>query len=576
MNSTPKKTLFIRPDAPLIKNPTMKVADYVINRLADLGIEHAFGVPGDYSFPIDDAIEFSSRMKWVVCSNELNAAYAADGYARRRGAALLTTTYAVGELSAVNGVMGAKAHRVPIFHVVGAPSTRIQRRRGVTHHSLGDGTYNNFFNISAATAGVFAHLTPDNVVPELERLIREAFRLSQPAYMLIPEDFARMPIRGTPVQGTRIASVPRGQSNPTELRASVQAIVARMKKARRLVALPTFHVGRYHAKAELLALLKRTRLPFALTKMDKGLLDETHPQYLGMYGGNSSSPVSVASVVERSDLLLDIGGVIREDLNTGLWTDRLAKVPKITIGTDFVEIGDLTFTGVQIRDVLRSLARSAPRARTVRRGSPQLLPLKGSAHDPISSASFYPRLQRFLRPGDTVVAETGTCMLHLGKMRLPEGVGYESQLLWGSIGWATPTALGVAIAEPKRRTILVTGDGSHQLTATEIGVMGRYGVNPILIVLNNGIYGVEDVLSERGHVYDDLAGWNYHALPAAMGCRDWFCTRIETVGDLESALEEARHHQGGCYLEVMIPESESQPLPRSTIDRIYKTNTPRA
>ncbi|MBM4455454.1 MAG: alpha-keto acid decarboxylase family protein [Verrucomicrobia bacterium] len=554
----------------------IKVADYVINRLADLGIDHAFGVPGDYSFPIDDAIELNSRIKWVVCSNELNAAYAADGYARRRGAALLTTTYAVGELSAINGVMGAKAHRVPVFHVVGAPSTRIQRRRLVTHHSLGDGTYNNFFNVSAASAGVFAHLTPDNVVSELERLIREAFRLSQPAYMLIPEDFARMPIRQTPVKGTRVASITRGKSSPSELRAAVQAIVARMKKARRAVVLPTFHVGRYQAKAELLSFLQRTRLPFALTDMDKGLLDETHPQYLGIYGGKSSYPASVASAVERSDLLLDIGGVIREDFNMGLWTDRLGKVPRITIGTDYVEVGDLTFTGVQIRDVLRFLARLAPKARTVRRASPQLFPMRGSAHDQITADSFYPRLQRFLRPGDTLVAETGTCMLHLAKMWLPTNVGYESQLLWGSIGWATPTTLGVAIAEPKRRTILVTGDGSHQLTATEIGVMGRYGINPIVIVLNNGLYGVEDVISERGHVYDDLAGWNYHTLPAAMGCRDWFCTRIETVGDLELALEEARNHNGGCYLEVMIPETESQPLSRSAIDNIYKTNTPRA
>lgn len=554
----------------------IKVADYVINRLADLGIDHAFGVPGDYAFPIDDAIELNSRIKWVVCSNELNAAYAADGYARRRGAALLTTTYGVGELSAINGVMGAKAHRVPVFHVVGAPSTRIQRRRLVTHHSLGDGTYNNFFNISAASAGVFAHITPDNVVSELERLIREAFHLSQPAYMLIPEDFARMPIRQTPVKGTRVASISRGKSTPSELRAAVQAIVARMKKARRTVVLPTFHVGRYQAKAELLSFLKRTRLPFALSDMDKGLLDETHPQYLGIYGGKSSYPASVASAVERSDLLLDIGGVIREDLNMGLWTDRLGKVPRITIGTDYVEVSDLTFTGVQIRDVLRSLARLAPKVRTFRRASPRLFPIRGSAHDQITSDSFYPRLQRFLRPGDTLVAETGTCMLHLAKMWLPANVGYESQLLWGSIGWATPTTLGVAIAEPKRRTILVTGDGSHQLTATEIGVMGRYGINPIVIVLNNGLYGVEDVLSERGHVYDDLAGWNYHTLPAAMGCRDWFCTRVETVGDLESALEEARNHNGGCYLEVMIPETESQPLSRSAIDNIYKTQTPRA
>ena len=551
------------------------VADYIINRFADLGIDHAFGVPGDYSFPIDDAIEFSSRMKWVVCSNELNAAYAADGYARRRGAALLTTTYAVGELSAVNGVMGAKAHRVPIFHVVGAPSTRIQRRRLITHHSLGDGTYNNFFNISAATAGVSAHLTPDNVVSELERLIREALRLSQPAYMLVPEDYARMPVQGAPAKGSRLNSISRGKSNPSELRAALKAIVGRLKKARRPIVLPTFHIGRYQAKAELLSFLQRTRLPFALTEMDKGLLDESHPQYLGIYGGKSSFPASVASAVERSDLLLDVGGVIREDLNTGLWTDHLAKVPRITIGTDYVEVGDQTFTGVHLRDVLRGLARSAPRARAVRRGSAQLLPLRGSAHDPVTSDSFYPRFQRFLRSGDTIVAETGTCMLHLGKMWLPENVGYESQLLWGSIGWATPTTLGVSIAEPKRRAILVTGDGSHQLTATEIGVMGRYGTNPIVIVLNNGLYGVEDVLSERGHVYDDLAGWNYHTLPAAMGCHDWFCTRVETVGDLESALEEARNHNGGCYLEVMIPETESQPLPRSAIDNIYKTQTPR-
>jgi indolepyruvate decarboxylase len=543
--------------------------------LADLGIEHAFGVPGDYAFPIDDAIEFSGRMRWVVCANELNASYAADGYARRRGAAVLTTTYGVGELSAMNGVMGAKSHRVPIFHLVGAPSTRIQRQKLVTHHTLGDGVYGNFFDLSAACCGVSAHITPDNVVAEMERLISEAFRLSKPAYLLVPEDYARMPVQGTPMRGTRSTSISRGQSNPVELRSALRAIVSRMKKARRPVVVPTFHVGRYQAKPELLSLLQRTRLPFALTEMDKGLLDESHPQYLGIYGGQSSFPAFVASTVERSDLLLDVGGVIREDLNMGLWTDRLAKVPKITIGTDYVDVGDHTFTGVHLRDVLRGLARSAPRARVVRRSSPQLLPLRGSTHDPVTSASLYPRLQRFLRSGDTIVAETGTCMLHLGKMWLPENVGYESQLLWGSIGWATPTTLGVSIAEPKRRTILVTGDGSHQLTATEIGVMGRYGINPIVIVLNNGLYGVEDVLSERGHVYDDLAGWNYHTLPAAMGCHDWFCTRVETVGDLESALEEARNHHGGCYLEIMIPETESQPLPRSVIENIYKTRTPR-
>ena len=549
----------------------LTVVEYVINRLADLGIDRAFGVPGDYSFPIDDAIEFSSRMKWVVCANELNASYAADGYARRRGAALLTTTYAVGELSAVNGVMGAKAHRVPIFHVVGAPSTRIQRAGMITHHTLGDGVYGNFFDISAACCGVSAKITPDNVITEMERVIHEAFRLSQPAYIQIPEDYAVMPVQGIPLKGKRLPHVFRGKSNPLEVKAAVRAILARLKKAKRPIAMPSFQVKRYHAQPQLLSLLKRTGLPFTLTSMDKGVVDESHPNYLGLFAGKDSAPASAGKAALSADLILCVGEVLEEDFNVGSWSALLDPARKVILGPDYVKVGDQYFTSCMLPDVLAALARSAPRVKRAKHPAPKFLPMVGQPHDPISSAALYPRLQRFLREGDNLVVEGGSCMFPCASLLLPKGVSYEGQILWASIGWATPTTLGVALAEPKRRTIMVSGDGAHQLTANEIGVMGRYGINPILIVLNNGIYGVEDVLSERGHVYDDLAGWNYHTLPAAMGCRDWFCTRIETVGDLESALEEARNHRGACYLEVMIPETESQPLSKKTINRIYKT-----
>jgi indolepyruvate decarboxylase len=551
------------------------VAQYIINRLADLGIEHAFGVPGDYAFPIDDAIEFSGRMRWVVCANELNASYAADGYARRRGAAVLTTTYGVGELSAMNGLMGAKSHRVPIFHLVGAPSTRIQRQKLVTHHTLGDGVYGNFFDFSAACCGVSAHITPDNVVAEMERLISEAFRLSKPAYLLVPEDYAHMPIQGTPVKGRRLPNVPRGKSNPAEVKTAVRAINAQLKKAKRPLAMPSFQVKRYGAQPQLLSILSRTGIPFVLTAMDKGVVDETHPQYAGLFNGNASAPVSAARAVKSADLVLCLGEILEEDFNTGEWTSLVDPRKKIVIGPDYVRVGESYFTSCMLPDVLSGLARTAPRVKKSRHSGPRLLPMVGEAHDPVSSAAFYPRLQRFLQDGDTLVVEGGSCMFPCASLALPKGASYEGQILWASIGWATPTALGVAIAEPKRRTVLVTGDGAHQLTANEIGVMGRYGVNPIIICLNNGIYGVEDVLSERGHVYDDLAGWNYHTVPAAMGCRDWFCTRVETVGDLESALEEARRHNGGCYLELMIPETESQPISVARQDRLYKYRTPR-
>ena len=124
------------------KSGTVKavsVADYIVDRLAAEGIDHCFGVAGDYVFPICDAVDSSAKVKWIGCANELNASYAADGYARIRGAAMLATTYGVGELSAINGVMGAKAERSLVFHVVGMPSYQNQRVHKIAHHTLGDG-----------------------------------------------------------------------------------------------------------------------------------------------------------------------------------------------------------------------------------------------------------------------------------------------------------------------------------------------------------------------------------------------------------------------------------------------------
>ena len=201
------------------------VAEYALKRIAQLGIDKIFGVPGDYAFSIDDAVENVPGLEWVGCANELNAAYAADGYARIRGAAILTTTYGVGELSALNGVMGSRAHRLPVFHLVGMPSERIQRLGLITHHNLGDTNYDRYQAISGAACCVSAVLTPDNCIEELERVIREALRQSMPAYIVISEVNGLMPVIGTPVSGAPLADIKRQRSDPQELTAAVTAIL---------------------------------------------------------------------------------------------------------------------------------------------------------------------------------------------------------------------------------------------------------------------------------------------------------------------------------------------------------------
>jgi indolepyruvate decarboxylase len=199
---------------PMNERPT--VADYIVRRLAREGITDCFGVAGDFAFKLCDAVARSEAVRWIGCSNELDAAYAADGYARMRGCSMLMTTYAVGELSALNGVMGARAERSCVFHLVGMPAMRKQRARQIIHHTLGDGEFQNFANISAQAACVSAVITPDNCAHEMERLIATARAESRPAYILVAADSAV-----TPVNGPAPAPYPKPASGPDLARAAV-------------------------------------------------------------------------------------------------------------------------------------------------------------------------------------------------------------------------------------------------------------------------------------------------------------------------------------------------------------------
>ena len=550
------------------------VAEYTLTRLSQLGIDRVFGVPGDYAFSVNDAVEVVDGLDWVACANELNAAYAADGYARIRGAAILSTTYGVGELSALNGVMGSKAHRLPVFHIVGMPSERIQHLKLITHHNLGDTRYDRYHDISSSACCVSARLTPDNCIDELERVIREALRQSMPAYIVISEVNGLMPVIGKPVKGQPLAKIKRQHSDPGELAAAAEAILTKIAAAKHPVATITTLTARYGVADKAVEFVSKANLPVAVTSYDKGVVDESLPQYIGLYSAGSSQPPAVRDIVENADLILDIGGVMLTELNTALWSAVLDTDKAVCIHDNWVRSGTNVYVNVALGDLLDVLTAKVTAHARAEAPAYGELEMTGAPSDPTASPNFYPRLQRRLRAGDTLVIETGSCMFHLNPMRLPAGVGVEAQGLWGSIGWGTPATLGIAMAKTEGRTWLVTGDGSHQLTLNELAVMGRYGVTPVIFVLNNGLYGIEDVISERGHAYDDLAAVNYHLLPAAFGCKGWLSAKVTTVAELEKALDDIDAHDGAAYIEVMIPNEESQPLPDDVIDRGYKLRTP--
>jgi indolepyruvate decarboxylase len=522
------------------------VADYIVQRLAREGITDCFGVAGDFAFKLDAAIARSDAIRWIGCSNELNAAYAADGYARVRGCSMLCTTYAVGELSALNGVMGAKAERSCIFHLVGMPTMRKQRVGQIIHHTLGDGVFQNFANISAQAACVSAIITPDNCVHEMERLIATARAESQPAYILVAGDFAI-----TPVSASSATPYPRPASGP-DLAKAVQAINERIKAARSIALLPAYTISRFKLQRSVLALIEALGCPFAVTPMEKGILSEKHPQFVGSYLGGASSP-SVLQAVEAADLVIDAGGVNFNEINTGAYSSQLAPQKLVTINIDHVRIGNRIFNPVQMDDLFDMLARSVPKKFGYSAPPRQALAKPGGKpSDPISAAELYPRYRDFFRPKDLIVLESGSSNSGVFPLPLPDSVEVQTAPLWGSIGWATGATLGAALADPLRRTILITGEGSHQLTATAVGTMGRYGLKPIIFVLNNEGYMVERALEEDPNwIYNDLAPWNYHALPAALGCQDWFTTKVSTLAELDDAMARAGKGESACYIEIV-------------------------
>ncbi|MGB3484915.1 MAG: thiamine pyrophosphate-dependent enzyme [Mycobacterium sp.] len=128
---------------------------------------------------------------------------------------------------------------------------------------------------------------------------------------------------------------------------------------------------------------------------------------------------------------------------------------------------------------------------------------------------------------------------------------------------------GAALAAKDRRLVLVTGEGSHQLTAQEISQFGRHGLKPVIFVLNNNGYLIERLLCKDPDIeYNDLAQWNYSELPHALGCNDWYTPQVSTLGELDEALRIAGEGERGCYIEIVTAKYEAPPLPKKLHDSV--------
>jgi indolepyruvate decarboxylase len=528
------------------------VIQYVLSRLNSIGISDVFGVPGDYSFPINREICDDKRFRWIGTCNELNASYAAGGYARLKGLAALCTTQGVGELSAINGIAGAFSEHLPIFHLIGMQPSTTWQSHVLMHHTVKNEAHDIFFKMSALVYCAQAILTPENCVSELERLIDAALYNWRPVYIGIPEDYASSMI---PRNVSTTKNSMSTKSDPTALNAVVKAIVEAVQKARTACIFPGILISRLGLQDTALALLKASGLVFASTPMDKGVLDEMYPSYIGIYFGHYGDP-KVHSFVESCDCIINLGVVMETEINTGRLTSQLDSSKIIDIMHHHVRIGSSVFQGLEIKEVMQELAKHLPRRTGIKPlpvrtlGTP-----KGNQDDPIKVEYLFPRWAQFFKPRDTIIVDVGTAFLPLIYARLPTRATFHSSSLWASIGWATPAAFGADLSHSerrRRRTVLITGEGAHQMSVQEISQFPRHGLKPIIFVLNNGGYLIERIKGgPKIDTCNDVASWRYQELPKAFGCWDWFTAKVTTCGELDQAMRRIENCDTGVYIEIV-------------------------
>jgi indolepyruvate decarboxylase len=263
-------------------------------------------------------------------------------------------------------------------------------------------------------------------------------------------------------------------------------------------------------------------------------------------------------------------GAMLTDGNTAGNTVRLDPEKTITVDHHRITVGNTVYRNVEMADVLTRLTAGGTNDAQRPAIAPGTLgPIVGGGDDPISADALYPRWANFFRLNDVIMTDTGSSSLGLAFAQLPKGAEFHNQTLWASIGWATPAAFGAAVAAPDRRLILITGEGSHQMTAQEISQFGRRGLRPIIFVLNNSGYLSERMLcKDMALAYNDIAAWNYAELPHAPGCQGWLTARVSTCGELDDALKTAEQADGAAYIEVITDAYEAPPLYRKLHENV--------
>lgn len=393
--------------------------------------------------------------------------------------------------------------------------------------------------------------SPQTAQQEIDRVIHAALKFKRPVYIELPRDMI-------------FVSCPAGHkekreretSDPDTLAEALHEAVFLIEKASRPVILAGVEIHRFGLQKELTALAREKGIPVAATILAKSVVADTRDFYMGIYEG-ATGLEDVCAYVESSDCLLLLGALMT-DLNLGLFTARIDPAQAIYATSEKISIKHHRFDNIFFRDFLKGLSHAPITPRImghIPRPQPPR-PVSGSDHSKVTVETLFQHLNAFLKKNTIVIADVGDALFGANDLYIHRSMKFISPAYYASLGFAIPGALGAQLADPEFRPLVLVGDGAFQMTGMELSSITRYGLNPIVIVINNQGYSTERPILDGP--FNDVHPWQFSKVPAVLGGGIGFI--VETEEDLAQALLTAdKNTHGYTIIDVKIDRNDRSP-----------------
>jgi indolepyruvate decarboxylase len=535
----------------------MKLGDYLVAYLQKIAVSHLFGIPGDLVINLFLKLGRLRGLKVITLSHEPGVGFAADGYARATGRiGAICVTYGAGGHNMVNPVAGSFSERVPVLVISGGPGEE-ERKLGVLIHHQAREIESQLHIYREVTCAAKLINDPLRAAGDIDEVIRSIWLNQQPGYLEIHRDMVEREISVPKEIISWNGELPHPQSDRRKLDEAVRDTAQRLSRAQRPLVLIGIEAYRFKVAKEIIKLVEKMGVPCCTSVLAKGAFPMNHPLYMGVYVG-AISPPAIRERVEQADLIIGLGMFLTDIEMGGGQPPEALRHRSIWAVENRVNVSFHTYTDVTLRDFVHGLMRAEFKRHRERvaysdnLASPQAAPGRR-----VRVADVLREINQFLAQQKKfmVVAESGDSLFGGIDVKVGNDGLYLAQGFYASMGFAVPGALGAQIGTGLRPLVL-TGDGGFQMTGVEIAHAPRYRLNPIVVLLNNGGWGIFRPIANRQDLLA-LPSWRYAELARLWGGRGF---RVETVGQLRRALEQAAKSSAFALIEVMIGPKDLSPI----------------